>query len=447
MATAAVHSIAHRHSTHAYEPALHGLALLHALFGLEYMTTSPLSVDEDRKISARGFLTVLLMPLIVFVTISYEMLPVGLLSPIAEGLGVSPGEAGLFVSAYSIVVVLGAIPFCAALAKFPAKHVLLGTVLVFFLSSAVFVTAPNYAVALIARLVGGAAHGVIFTTTLRIAVAAVPVSRRGFAVAAGSAGNALALSFGVPAGAAIADLLDWRAPFCLVAVGFLLLGLTSQVLVPAQRDPRRPILTTRQALGTLRNKSALFMTVIMLTVSLAHFMSFTYFEPRLREAGLNGSAVSTALMIYGIASAAGLILGARYVDRHAGRVLLISVCGLLMVMVLSAVLIGPTVTVVLLAIWGFVFGPLPVSFQILTLRATEDATEVAPSLVNTSFNIGIFGGSTLGAAVLGPLGPHAIPLLSAIVIAAPLTLWIVTARNRSMRFTYGPSATPESAQV
>lgn len=401
------------------------------------MTTPTASVDEDRKIGTRGFLTVLLMPLIVFVTISYEMLPVGLLSPIASGLGVSPSEAGLFVSAYSIVVVLGAIPFCAALAKFPAKHVLLGTVLVFFLSSAVFVSAPNYTVALIARLVGGAAHGVIFTTTLRIAVAAVPVSRRGFAVAAGSAGNALALSFGVPAGAAIAELLDWRAPFLLVAVGFLLLGLISLVLVPAQRDSRRPILTTRQALATLKNRSTLFMTVVMLMVSLAHFMSFTYFEPRLREAGLNGSAISTALMIYGIASAAGLILGARYVDRYAGTVLLTSVSGLLAVMILSGLLTDSSATVVLLAIWGFIFGPLPVSFQILTLRATADATEVAPSLVNTSFNIGIFGGSTLGAAVLSTFGPHTIPIISAIIIAAPLTLWALTTARRAMHLARG----------
>ena len=72
----------------------------------------------------------------IFVTISYEAMPIGLLTEIAAQLHTDTAGGGLLVSSYALVVVIGSIPLSAAVARYDARAVLLAMLVVFALSSA-----------------------------------------------------------------------------------------------------------------------------------------------------------------------------------------------------------------------------------------------------------------------------------------------------------------------
>jgi predicted MFS family arabinose efflux permease len=63
--------------------------------------------------TTRTRLILALLSLAIFVTITYEILPIGLLTPIAEQLHVDEQGAGLLIGAYAIVVAVGSIPLSA----------------------------------------------------------------------------------------------------------------------------------------------------------------------------------------------------------------------------------------------------------------------------------------------------------------------------------------------
>ena len=105
----------------------------------------------------------------IFVTISYEAMPIGLLTDIATQLHTDTAGGGLLVSSYALVVVVGSIPLSAAVARYDARVVLLAMLVVFAFSSALVAASTTLAVAVAARLLGGAAHAIIFTAVFRIA--------------------------------------------------------------------------------------------------------------------------------------------------------------------------------------------------------------------------------------------------------------------------------------
>jgi MFS transporter, DHA1 family, inner membrane transport protein len=122
----------------------------------KHVATAPADTTRTRLILA-------LLSLTIFVTITYEILPIGLLTPIAEQLRVDERGAGLLVGAYAIVVAVGSIPLSAPVARVDARTTLLALLGVLTLKSGLFASTTALPIAVIARLIGGAAHAIIFS--------------------------------------------------------------------------------------------------------------------------------------------------------------------------------------------------------------------------------------------------------------------------------------------
>src|SRR4051794_2605430 len=134
----------------------------------------------------------------VFSAICTEMLPIGLLPQIGEGLGVSASGAGVLVSLYAVLVAVMSVPIAAVAARWPRRTVLAGLLGAYTLSNLVFAAAPDYAVAVLARTVGGLAHAGFFAVAVAAAVALVDAAQSGRAITVVMVGNGLALVCGVP---------------------------------------------------------------------------------------------------------------------------------------------------------------------------------------------------------------------------------------------------------
>jgi DHA1 family inner membrane transport protein len=374
-------------------------------------------------VTRSGRAPLILLAVCVFAAICTEMLPVGLLPEVGRGLHVSPGSAGLLVSIYAVLVAVMSVPI-AALAQRWARRTVLAVLLgAYAVSNLAFAVAPDYAVALVARAIGGVAHAGFFAVSVAAAVALVDASRSGRAVAMIMAGNALALVFGVPLGTVLGTALGWRWAFAVLAVVTMALAAAVVLVLPPDHASRAA--TSTPVLTAARRPALLVMSVVITLLALGHFTLYTYTSTLLLHDGIARTDVGVVLFGYGCGGLVGLALASAVVARRPEQALVANFALMVVSLLLAAVVRSPAGIVIVLVIWGAAFGAFPTLTQTVTLRSAGDDTDAAPALVNATTNIGIAGGALLGSRLLGVLPVRDLGWIGAALAAASLAVYLL----------------------
>ena len=158
------------------------------------------------SVSARDrmpFGALLVLSMIGFTAITTELLPSGLLPQISAGLNVSEPVAGYLTAGYAAVIVATVIPAAMLLSRIPRHILLVALVLTFAISNALVGLVSDFGAALAARLVGGIAHGLLWTAMAPFVARIVPAHKVGKAMAIVFSGNSLGLAIGAPLGTAL----------------------------------------------------------------------------------------------------------------------------------------------------------------------------------------------------------------------------------------------------
>ena len=394
--------------------------------------------------SRRGPL--ILLAVCVFAAICTEVLPIGLLPEVGRGLGVSPSAAGLLVSIYAVLVAVMSVPIAALAERWPRRLVLAVLLGSYALSNVCFALAPDYAVALAARTVGGLAHAGFFAVAVAAAVSLVDASRSGQAIAVVMVGNALALVLGIPLGTVLGTALGWRWAFVVLAAATAALAAAVLGVLPADRAPRAaagtPVLTAA------RRPPLLIMSVVIALLALGHFTLYTYASPLLLHDGVSQAGVGIVLFGYGCGGLAGLALASAVVSRRPEQALVADCVLMMLSLLLAAVVASVAGIVVVFVIWGMAFGAFPTLTQTVTLRAAGDATGAATALVNATTNIGIAGGALLGSRLLGKLAVPDLGWIGASLAAVSLVVYLLRRRaERGRGEPQQPSAVDVQARL
>ncbi|MGI8664551.1 MAG: MFS transporter [Jatrophihabitans sp.] len=363
-----------------------------------------------------------LLAVCVFAAICTEMLPVGLLPEVGRGLRVSQSSAGLLVSIYAVLVAVMSVPIAALAGRWPRRTVLAVLLGTYALSNLCFAVAPDYAVALVARTIGGLAHAGFFAVSVAAAVASVDASRSGRAIAVVMLGNGLALVLGVPLGTVLGTALGWRWAFVVLAAATAALAAAVLRVLPKDHAPRATAATP--VFAAARRPPLLVMSVVIALLALGHFTLYTYASALLLHDGIPRAGVGIALFGYGCGGLVGLALASAVVSRRPEQGLALD-CGLMGIsLVLAAVVGSPAGIVAVLVVWGVAFGALPTLTQTVTLHAAGDATDAAAALVNATTNIGIAGGALLGSRLLGVFAVPDLGWVGAALAASSLAVYV-----------------------
>lgn len=371
--------------------------------------------------SSRGPL--ILLATCVFAAICTEVLPVGLLPEVGRGLHVSPSSAGLLVSIYAVLVAAMSVPIAAFAERWPRRTVLAVLMAAYALSNVGFAVAPDYAVAVVARAVGGVAHAGFFAVSVAAAVSLVDAARAGKAIAVVMVGNALSLVLGVPLGTILGTAVGWRWAFVLLAGVMATLGLAVLRVLPGERAPRAGSATP--VLVAVRRPALLVMSAVIALLALGHFTLYTYSSALLLHDGISRGEVGLVLIAYGAGGLIGLGVASAVVTRRPEQALVVD--GLLMALclLLASVISSPVAIVAVFVAWGLAFGALPTLTQAVTLRAAPDATNAATAIVNATMNIGIAGGALLAAGLVTGLSVPDLGAVGAALVAASLALYLI----------------------
>jgi predicted MFS family arabinose efflux permease len=371
----------------------------------------------------------LVLAAIGFTAVTTELLPSGLLPQISRDLGTTESAVGSLTAAYAAVIVFTALPLSRLLSgRFHQKTLLIATVLAFSLSNVLLALAPTLGLAIGARLLGGVAHGLLWSTMAPYVSRIVPARSMGKAMAIVFSGNSIALAIGAPIGTLMGTALSWRTSFLVLAGVAAVLALLAGYLLPAVQDfGTRSGSSIRAALA---QRGVVAVAIAWPLLLLAHFTLFTYIAPFILASGLPETATGIALSVVGASGLIGIWIAGLTVDSRPRRSLLTAVAVLTIAFALLPVLGGTWVgALILMAVWGTAFGAMGIYNQAAILRAGGEHRDAANGLTVVTIQVGISIGAIYGALALNTAGALLVPLAAAIPTAIALTIALCSRRN------------------
>ncbi|WP_067890967.1 MFS transporter [Nocardia vaccinii] len=367
---------------------------------------------------SKGFLIPLLaLGGATFTTVSAEMMPAGVLDSMSLSLSVDVSTAGLLVTGWAGTIALTGIPLVRLTMRWSRKSVVLASLGVMAAANLATALAPAYAMALVARMVAAAAHGLFWAVVVAYGASLVPPERVGRALSIVLAGPTVAGLVGVPLGTQVAHQIGWRVTFAALAVLCALCAAVITILVPPVGNGTRPEPERwdRSARSVLLVAGGGFFSLI------GYYAVFTFVVPVSAAAGLGAGAVPGVLLASGIGGFGGVLVAGRIGDRWPTAALPVTALALAVVTAGMGIHSGAIVYVVLVTLWGVLIGVLPVVLQARVMRvASERFRNTAGSILITVLNLGIGLGAGLGSLTssLGVVG--LLPVIAAVVATLAL---------------------------
>jgi DHA1 family chloramphenicol resistance protein-like MFS transporter len=376
-----------------------------------------------------------LLAVAVFAMGTSEFMLAGLVPDIATSLDVSVGAAGLLTSAFAFGMIVGA-PLMAALARrWPVRASLLGFVLVFAVTHVVGALTTSFAVLLVTRAIAALANAGFLAVALSTAATLVATDQKGRALAVLLSGTTVATIAGVPGGAVLGTLLDWRATFWAIALLCLpaAFGIVKGIPVHAgENTPAGPSLRTE--IAQLAMPRLVLVMLLGALVNAATFATFTFLAPIVTNtAGLGELWVSVVLVLFGFGSFVGVTFAGRLSDQRPGIVIRLGGPLLLLGWVALATLAAqPVALLILVFVQGALSFALGSTLIARVLYEAAGAPTMGGSYATAALNIGAAGGPLVAAATLGAdagdLGPVWVSsLLVALALLTALPLLRVIA--------------------
>ena len=361
--------------------------------------------------------------LALFVYLTAELFPIGALTELGAGLQVRPATAGLLLTAYAIVAGVTTLPVVWACRGVDRRLALSVSMVLLAMSQVGFGLAPSFAVAAVWRAVAALAHGLLWSQVPVVAARYAPPGQSGRATATVFVGSSMALVAGAPLSSALAHAVGWRGGSLVLGVAAAVSAVLLRAVLPETPAPRET--RSREAFAW-RPVLVVLTATIMLVIG--HYVSYTYLALLLALAGLARAALAPVLAGYGIAGMLGVILVGRQLDARAWSV------GLAVAVVLTAAVGALAVThtawivLVLMLAWGAAAAALPVILQTAIIRAAPDASDTPSGAYVVAYQIGISGGSALGAVLLDHNTAASLPLWSSIALVTGTVLIASTPR-------------------
>lgn len=349
----------------------------------------------------------------------------GMLSTLAQGVGVSIPIAGQLITVASIVMGLGAPLGAAFTSRFDRRHLLTATMVLFVVGHLACALAPNYVALMIARAltVIGAA---LFTPQAAATVALlVPAQRRASSVAAIFIGWSVASVVAMPAINLVATQYGWRTPFFLASACAVIAALMVWRVVPA--GLRVPPLAWRSWIVVAKHPVLPSILAITLINMAAQFTVFSYMVPIMDKAlGASSTLIAIAFFAYGVTGVLGNALTVKWLPRLGAAQLILAFQSMLVVSLvmwgIALQLSSGAMALVILAmlLWGLCGFACNSTQQGRLLVAAPELASATIAL-NTSFlYIGQAFGTLLGAWLISHIGYAALPWVGALLMLGAL---------------------------
>lgn len=390
----------------------------------------------------------------IFVSVTSEFLPTGLIPDMSRDLGVSIPLTGQLVTIFAATVVVATTPLTLITQRFSRKGLLLAALCIIAVANVLAALAPTFELLVAARIVGGLAHGLFWAVVAAYSAHLVAPEQLGRATAITAGGGSAAFVLGVPVGTALGHAFGWRPTFAILGGMVLLLALVVLRFLPAV-DHRIPLRTGEVRLPARKDRTLpriIGVCVVILLVIIGQNTLTTYITPWLENASFSPDSVPLVLFAFGGAGAVGLVLAGWAADRFprgafvVGSIVVVVALAGLGLAANSGAVVGVVVAAV---VWNIAFGGMPAMLQTRMLRTSSfQLRSLAAALQTTAFNIGIGGGAIVGGLAIDGIGLEVLPWIAIVIIVVGVVVsLVVEARATAAVKAEAEAEAPKTSRV
>ncbi|HED1543023.1 TPA: MFS transporter [Kluyvera cryocrescens] len=358
----------------------------------------------------------------VFGLITAEFLPASLLTPMASSLGVTEGVAGQTVTATALVALVTGLLITSATKSIDRRWVLMFFTLLQIVSSLLVAFAPSLQILLLGRLLLGVAIGGFWAMSTATAMRLVPAKDVPKALSIIFAGVSIATVVAAPLGSYLGSLIGWRNVFILCVIPGVLALFWQLWVLPSMRPENSGSLGT--LFKVLRRPGMVGGLLATIFIFSGHFAFFTYLRPFLETVGrANVETISLILLGFGVANFIGTSIAGYLLARNL-RLTLALVPFAMGVLALTMVAYGHLALVdgLLVTLWGFAFGLVPVGWSTWLATTVADEAESAGGLMVASIQLAISAGAAGGGLVFDMNGANGVFTASGVLLVAAMVM-------------------------
>lgn len=373
----------------------------------------------------------------VFIVGMVEMMVAGIMNLMSDDLGVSEAIIGQLVTLYALTFAICGPILVKLTNRYPARPVLLWTLVIFVVGNGIIAVAPNFTILVIGRILSSAAASLIIVKVLALTAMLTIPKNRGKMIGVVYTGFSGANVFGVPIGTMIGDWIGWRFTFVFIIVISLIAGLlmlkylpTTTELNQANRMYNNVSDDNQVTSHIVRPVEIIKFLAITLLILIANSVTFVFINPLILENGHSMGYVSLALLVNGVAGVVGTSMGGVLADKLTSKRWLIIAFSVFIVVMLAINLILSTTVLLLvgLFIWNIVQWTTNPAIQSGIIEHVEGDTSQVMSWNMSCLNAGIGLGGIIGGLVVSNMNVEAVTFVSAFIGLLGLII-VITLKN------------------
>ena len=356
----------------------------------------PSTRPQTKEVSRPNWSAVFSVAFCVACLITVEFLPVSLLTPMAQDLGISEGVAGQSVTVTAFVAMFASLFITQVIGAIDRRKVVILFSVLLTLSCLLVSFAESFTLLLLGRACLGLGLGGFWAMSASLTMRLVPARTVPKALSVIFGAVSIALVIAAPLGSFLGGIIGWRnGVLCIIWVWKALPSLPGEAAHHKQN-----MFSLLKRPGVLAGMTAIFMAFA------GQFAFFTYIRPvYMTMAGFDVDGLTLVLLSFGIASFVGTSLSSQFLKRS----LKVALAGAPLVLAVSATV---------LVLWGRdKWAASAVGWSTWIARSLADQAEKAGSIQVAVIQLANTCGAAVGGVALDHLG-----LTSPLVISGTLML-------------------------
>lgn len=325
-----------------------------------------------------------------------EFVIMGILTEVSGSLGITIPQAGHFIAAYALGVVVGAPLLTGLGSKLTTKKMLFLLMIWFTVFNTLSGLATGYTSLLFMRFLSGIPHGAFFGIGAVVATKLAKKGKGAQAISIMFSGLTVANVIGVPIGTYLGQQFSWSVSFYLVGfVGLLALGSIYLWMPKIEIDETEEKVSVSQGL----KNTELWALIALTTIGTGGFFAwYSYVAPLITDvAGLPNHFVGYAMMLAGLGMVVGNFLGAKMAELFSPlKAVIISLsvmCGILLLnMVIAS---NPYLLMILTFVIGAISFTVATPIQMAIINTSKGSEMLGSSMNQSAFNMGNASGAYL----------------------------------------------------